>query len=351
MEITPFTGERTGGTDTVVEGAHGADLAPDILVPVSVRYRPSGLLVPIVTPFDEAGRVDEDALERHANEILAAGAAGLVAVATTGEGTALDDQERRATIATCARICASRGATLIVGAGTYNTKETIARHEALADVPAVRASLAVVPYYVRPSEAAIVAHLQAVAARSPVPLIVYNIPYRTGRGLGSAALLELAVSENIVGVKQAVGGIDVDTLQVLASAPPDFSVLGGDDAFVMALIAMGGAGAIAASANVATDRYAAMVECTLAGDLAGARGRAAALLPLTLRLFAEPSPAVIKAVLHALGKIATPHVRMPLEDASPTARGAALAALDALLAQPTDHLAAPATMRVRVLTP
>ena len=228
---------------------------------------------------------------------------------------------------------------LVVGAGTYNTRETIARHEALADVPGVSASLAVVPYYVRPSEEAIVAHFQAVAERSPVPLIVYNIPYRTARGLGSAALLELAHTENIVGVKQAVGGIDVDTLQVLAQAPPSFSVLGGDDAFLFPLVLMGGAGAIAASANVATDYYAEMIDAGLAGDIVGGRRLAEALLPLTLALFAEPSPAVVKAILHAQGKIPTPHVRMPLADASSAALEQALAALQALARQQDERAA------------
>ena len=104
---------------------------------------------------------------------------------------------------------------LVVGAGTNDTRTTILRHEALADVPGVAASLAVVPYYVRPSEAAIVRHFQVVAERSPVPLIVYNIPYRTGRGLGAEALIELAATENVAGVKQAVGSIDTDTLRVL----------------------------------------------------------------------------------------------------------------------------------------
>ena len=296
-------------------------------------FRPEGLLVPVITPFHGDGRIDEKALERHADEILAAGATGIVAVATTGEATALDDDEREAAISVCERVCAARDAVLVVGAGTYNTRETIARHEALADVPVVRASLAVVPYYVRPSEAAIVAHFQAVAERSPVPLIVYNIPYRTARGLGSAALLELAHTDNVVGVKQAVGGIDTDTLQVLARAPRSFSVLGGDDAFLVPLILMGGAGAIAASANVATDRYAAMIDAGLAGDVVQARRVAEALLPLTLSLFAEPSPAVIKAVLHARERIRTPRVRMPLAEASPAALEQALAALEALARQ------------------
>jgi 4-hydroxy-tetrahydrodipicolinate synthase len=291
-------------------------------------FRPERLLVPVITPFGDDGRIDEEALERHADAVLAAGASGIVAAATTGESTALDDDERERTIAICAQACAARGAVLVVGAGTYNTKETIARHEALADVPGVSASLAVVPYYVRPSESAIVAHFRTVAEHSPVPLIVYNIPYRTARGLGSSALLELAHSDKIVGVKQAVGGIDVDTLQVLAAAPASFSVLGGDDAFLLPLTLMGGAGAIAASGNVATGRYAEMIDKGLAGDVVGARRVAETLLPLTVALFAEPSPAVIKAVLHAQGKIPTPHVRMPLADASPAARGQALAALE-----------------------
>jgi 4-hydroxy-tetrahydrodipicolinate synthase len=297
---------------------------------VATAFRPERLLVPVITPFDDRGGVDEAALERHCDEILAAGATGIVAVATTAEATALEDEERERAITVCAGVCADRDAPLIVAAGTYNTRETIARHQALADVPGARASLAVVPYYVRPSEAAIVAHFQAVAERSPVPLILYNIPYRTGRGLGSAALLELAHTENVVGVKQAVGAIDVDTLRVLAEAPTTFSVIGGDDAFLLPLILMGGAGAIAASANVATDRYAAMIDAGLAGDVAGARLIAEALLPLSLALFAEPSPAIIKAVLHQQGKIATPDVRMPLANASSAAVDQARAALDSL---------------------
>jgi 4-hydroxy-tetrahydrodipicolinate synthase len=294
---------------------------------MTAPFRPEGLLVPVVTPFDEAGHVDEAALEQHCKNILSAGAVGIVAVATTAESSSLTDDEREAVIGICIQACEALGAVLVVGAGTYNTRETIARHEALANLPSVRASLAVVPYYVRPSEAAIVAHFRAVAEHSPVPVIVYNIPYRTACGLGAGSLLELSCVDNIVGVKQAVGGIDVDTLRLLAEAPAEFAVLGGDDAFLLPLLAMGGAGAIAASANVATERYAAMIEAALASDVVEARTIAEALLPLTLSLFAEPSPAVIKAVLHALGKIPTAHVRMPLADASSAAVEQALATL------------------------
>jgi 4-hydroxy-tetrahydrodipicolinate synthase len=192
----------------------------------------------------------------------------------------------------CARVCEDRGAQLLVGAGTNDTATTVSRHAALAGVPSVVASLAVVPYYVRPSEAAIVAHFEFVAARSPVPLVVYNIPYRTGRGLGAAALLALSATEGIVGVKQAVGGIDSDTLEVLSRSPSGFAVLGGDDAYLVPIVFMGGAGAIAASANVCTKRFVAMIDAALAGDVPTARQHAEALLPLVLALFAEPSPAI-----------------------------------------------------------
>ncbi len=296
---------------------------------VSASFRPSGVLVPLVTPFAVGGAVDLEALRGLAEHALGAGAAGLVALATTGEPTSLDDGERAAVVAVCAEVCAQRGGALVVGAGTNDTRTTIARHEALADVPGVAASLAVVPYYVRPSEAAIVRHFQAVAERSPVPLIVYNIPYRTGRGLGADALIELAATPNVAGVKQAVGSIDADTLRVLAAVRETFAVLGGDDAFLFPLMLMGAAGAIAASANLSTARFVEMIECGRRGDREGGRAHAEALLPLVQALFAEPSPAVIKALLHAQGRIPTAALRMPLADATPPARERGLAALGA----------------------
>ena len=296
---------------------------------MSSDYRPTGVFVPLVTPFADDGSVDLGTLEQLARDALRAGAAGLVALATTGEPTALDAGERTATIAVVARVCDEEGGELIVGAGTNDTAETIRRHDALAGVRGVRASLAVVPYYVRPSESAIVRHFEVVAERSPVPLVAYNIPYRTGRGLGAGALLELASTDNVAGVKQAVGGIDADTLTVLAAARDRWAVLGGDDPYLFPLTLMGGTGAIAASANVLTERFVAMIECGLRGEVEAGRAQAEALLPVVQALFAEPSPAVIKAVLHAHGRIPTPHVRMPLADASPDTVARAVTAVGA----------------------
>jgi 4-hydroxy-tetrahydrodipicolinate synthase len=288
-----------------------------------------GVYVPLVTPFDGDGSIDFASLQRLATESLDAGATGLVALATTGEVTSLTDSERADVVRSLSEVSADRGTPLIVGAATNDTATTVARHIALEGVPAVIASLAVVPYYVRPSESAIVAHFEFVAERSPVPLVVYNIPYRTGRGLGAPALLELAAVPNVAGLKQAVGSLDADTLTVLANAPADFAVLGGDDAFLAPIVLAGGAGAIAASAHLCTDRFVAMIDAALAGDAARARPHAEALLPLVLALFAEPSPAIVKAVLHAEGRIATPTVRMPLSAASPAGATAALGAFRA----------------------
>jgi 4-hydroxy-tetrahydrodipicolinate synthase len=289
-------------------------------------YDLRGVWVPLITPFSATDEVDHASLERLAHQAIDDGVAGIVALGTTGEAHALDHDERHAVIATCSRVCVERGVGMMVGSGTYSTRTTIGYHEALRDVPGVVAALTVVPYYVRPSEAAVVEHFRTVVAASPVPVVVYNVPVRTGRALSARSLLELAAWPGIVGVKQAVGGIDVDTLEVLAAAPRDFAVLCGDDSYILPMVLMRAAGSITASAHVATDRFVAMVECGLHGKLDDARGHAEALLPLTEALFAEPNPAVIKGVLHAQGRIATPAVRGPLAAASESAVAAALSA-------------------------
>jgi 4-hydroxy-tetrahydrodipicolinate synthase len=288
-----------------------------------------GVYVPLITPFAADGSVALDAIERLCHEYLDAGSAGIVALGTTGEASALNGDEQGAVVDACARVCETRDAQLIVGAGTNSTAKTIAAVETLAGTPALAATLIVVPYYVRPSEAGVVAHFRAVAEASPVPVVVYNIPLRTGRNLGPAGMLELARHPNVAGVKQAVGALDTDTLEIIAAAPREFSVLGGDDSFLLPTVLMGGAGAICASAHVCTERFVAMIECGLAGKVDDGRAHAEALLPVVQACFAEPNPAVFKGVLHAQGRIPTPAVRLPLVGASPAAVDAAMAAVAA----------------------
>lgn len=277
-----------------------------------------GVYLPVVTPFAADGSVARDALERLGHEFLDAGGAGLVALGTTGESTALDADEKRVVVDACARVCTERSAQLIVGAGTNNTATTVAAVQALAGTPALAGALVVVPYYVRPSQAGIVAHFKAAAEASPVPVIVYNIAIRTGRNLDAPGVIELARTPNFAGVKQAAIGLDVDSLELLAGTNgiDGFAVLGGEDPFVFPMVLMGGAGTICASAHVCTGRFVDMTECGLAAKVEDGRAQAEALLPVTRALFAEPNPMVVKGVLHAQGRIPTPDVRLPLTNAS-----------------------------------
>jgi 4-hydroxy-tetrahydrodipicolinate synthase len=287
-----------------------------------------GVWVPLVTPFDRRDRVDVDAIERLCHEYLQAGARGIVALGTTGESTALDAKEKHAVVDACSSVCERLDAPLIVGTGTNSTRGTIDATIALTDVPAVVGVLVVVPYYVRPSDEGVLAHYRAVADASPVPVVAYNIPYRTGKGLGSAAMLELAQVDNVAGVKQAVGSLDTDTLVILANAPDGFHVLCGEDPFIYPVTQLGGVGAIAASSHLCTERFVAMVDCALAGKHEDGRAHEEALLPVVRAGFAEPNPAVFKGVLHAQGRIPTPDLRLPMLAASQASIDHALAAVD-----------------------
>jgi 4-hydroxy-tetrahydrodipicolinate synthase len=280
-----------------------------------------GLYVPVITPFAADGSVAIDALRRLCREYLDAGAAGIVALGTTGESTALDHDEKRAVIDACSSVCAERSAQLIVGAGTNNTRTTRQAVKELAGTPALVATLIVVPYYVRPSEAGVLEHFRAVADVSPVPVVIYNIAIRTGRHLSAAGVVELAGAPNFAGIKQAAAGLDLDTLELLrgTNCIDGFAVLGGEDPLLFPLVVMGGAGTICASAHVCTGRFVEMIECGLAGKVDEGRAHAEALLPVTQALFAEPNPAVFKGVLHAQERIPTADVRLPLLNASPGA--------------------------------
>ncbi|MGZ6950641.1 MAG: 4-hydroxy-tetrahydrodipicolinate synthase [Acidimicrobiia bacterium] len=297
---------------------------------MSDALRLRGLYLPLVTPFAEDGSVALDAVTSLCNEYLDAGAAGIVPLGTTGEATALTAAEKHAVVDACSAVCVARGAQLVVGAGTNSTATTVAAVREFASTPGLSAFLIVVPYYVRPSEAGIVAHFRTVADASSVPIVLYNIAIRTGRNLSAAGVLEAAAHPNVAGIKQAAAGLDLDTLELLRGAPDDFAVLGGEDPFLFPIVLMGGAGAICASAHVCTEQFVSMIECGLAGKVEDGRAHAEALLPVVQSCFTEPNPAVFKGVLHAQGRIPTPDVRLPLTNASAEAIAASLAAIAAV---------------------
>ena len=276
-----------------------------------------GTFVPLITPFDADGQVAAGALEDLARDVLDAGATGVVALGTTAEAGTLDEAEKRAVIEVCARVCAARDATLIVGAGSSDTRASAAALAALAEWPQVSAALVAVPAYTRPGPAGVLAHFTHLAAHSPVPLVVYHIPYRTAQPLTAAVLRELGRLPNVAGIKLATGGVDADAVDLLGDCPPGFAVLAGDDLYLSALLALGAPGGILASAHLATRHFAALAGAWARGDAETARPLGHALARLSAAAFAEPNPTVIKGALHAQGRIPTPDVRLPLLPAGP----------------------------------
>jgi 4-hydroxy-tetrahydrodipicolinate synthase len=271
-----------------------------------------GVHIPLITPFAENGELAVEALEGLAHAVLDEGAAGLVALGTTAEVAMLSEEERRAVLETCARVCRERHAPLMVGAGSADTRSTAEALDVLKAWPEVTAALVTVPSFVRPSEAGVLAHFTALAERTPVPLVVYNIPYRTGQSVGAATLRRLGELPMVTGVKHAVGGVDLDTVTLLADPPEDFAVLAGDDPFFSALLALGASGGILASAHLHTARFVELAQAWRSGDVARARPLGHELTVLSASVFAEPNPTVLKGVLHAQGRIPTASVRLPL---------------------------------------
>ncbi|MEU5876844.1 dihydrodipicolinate synthase family protein [Spirillospora sp. NPDC047279] len=282
-----------------------------------------GVHASLVTPYTLAGEVDVKSLERLARHCLENGASGLVALGTTGEAALLSGAEQRAVLETCRAVSIEHGTPLIVGAGTAGTEDSIRqareRHH-LAD-----ALLVVVPYYLRPTDRGVIDHFEAVGAAVDVPLIPYNIPYRTGKHLSADALLALLDLDCVAGVKHCPGTLDQDTLHLLAAAPGK-AVLAGDDAYLHPMLQLGAAGGITASACLAPAAYAALAEAVRNGNHARALSLHNALLPMVEALFAEPSPAVLKAALADRGLIDDPAVRAPFHAPAPEPVAAALAA-------------------------
>ncbi|NUW32705.1 4-hydroxy-tetrahydrodipicolinate synthase [Nonomuraea sp. SMC257] len=292
-----------------------------------------GIHVPLVTPFAPTGtapgvtgEVAADVLGKLACRVLDEGASGLVALGTTGEAAALSPDERAQVVEVCAEVCREREVPLTVGVTGNDTHSVLRALEALP--PDVTAALVTVPYFLRPSERGVVAHFEALADGSPVPLVIYHIPYRTGQAVSAATLRHLGAHPMIAGVKYATGGVDQEALDLLGDRPDGFDVLGGDDAVISPLLAAGASGGILASANLAPRDFADLAAAWDAGDVTRARDLGHRLTRLSAALFAEPNPTVIKGVLAARGLIPSADVRLPLLPASEASVAAAEALLD-----------------------
>jgi 4-hydroxy-tetrahydrodipicolinate synthase len=269
-----------------------------------------GIHASLVTPFTHDGAVDTASLERLARHCLDGGVAGLVALGTTGEPAMLTPEEQGTVLRVCRKVSDEYGVPLTVGTGGIGTEISVRQAKECAEI--ADALLVVVPYYLRPSDEGVRAHFAAIGAAVDVPLIPYNIPYRTGLTLRPETLLGLLAEDYVIGMKHCAGAIDADTLALLAGAGPDAAILCGDDAYLYPMLQLGAAGGITASATIAPAAFSAMAAAVRTGDAATARTLHERLLPAVNALFAEPSPSVLKAALAELGLIDAPLVRSPL---------------------------------------
>lgn len=288
-----------------------------------------GIHASLVTPFTPAGEVDVKSLKRLASHALRGGASGLVALGTTGEPATMSAGERRTVLEVCRAVSIEHGTPLIVGTGTMGTAESIRdAREAAAFADAL---LVVVPYYLRPSDDGVIDHFAAVGAAVDVPLLPYNIPYRTGKHMSGDALVRLLELDCVAGMKHCPGAVDQDTLTLLAAGTGK-AVLCGDDAYLYPMLQLGASGGITASACLVPETYTALDEAARKGNTPRALALHNALLPLAGALFGEPSPSVLKACLAEAGLIEDPSVRMPIQAPREESVAAARAALRALQA-------------------
>jgi len=270
--------------------------------------RIEGLWLPLVTPFRD-GALDERSLRRLARHYLGQPVDGMILAATTGEGLTIDEDETERLTAIVATEVAGR-IPVFLGLSGSDTRKVAKALAHTAPWP-VDGYLIACPYYTRPSQAGLYHHFAALAGETARPIMIYNIPYRTGVNLANDTLLRLAERPNIVGVKDCCAD-QVQSFDLMRARPDGFAVMTGEDALLYAALTQGGDGAILASAHVETARFAAIRQMLLAGDHRAALQAWRGLVDLARLLFAEPSPAPIKHWLARAGLIDSPEVRAPM---------------------------------------
>ncbi len=282
------------------------------------------VIAPMVTPFDRDLVVDHERLAELAVWLVDHGCDGLVVAGTTGESPTLTDDEKLAMFRTVVAAVGDR-APVIAGTGTYDTRHTIALTQAATEC-GVDAALVVTPYYNKPPERGLVEHFRTVAAASELPIIIYNIPGRSGVNLSAEALAVLGEVENIVAVKQA--NPDRDDLARLRELS-DIGVYAGNDDMFFEVLRAGGLGGICVCSHLVGPRLAEMVAAVRAGRLEEAEAIDAALRPLYKALFSTTNPIPIKAALNLLG-IDVGGLRLPLVTATDEEQAVVRAELERL---------------------
>jgi 4-hydroxy-tetrahydrodipicolinate synthase len=259
-----------------------------------------GSTVALVTPFDENGDIDEDGMRRLVDWHIQEGTDVLLVCGTTGESATLTDAERFRAMEIVIQQAGGR-VPVMCGTGTNSTRHSIELTRKAEELGA-DAVLLVCPYYNKPTQEGLYRHFSEVAAATSLPVVVYNVPGRTGTNISAETLLRLAEVPNIVGVKEASGNFS-QIMEILRRRPSGFLVLSGDDALTLPMMALGADGVISVVANEVPGLFSRMVHAALEGDWKKAREIHFRLLPLMEANFIESNPIPVKAALAMMGRI------------------------------------------------
>jgi len=267
-----------------------------------------GAMTALVTPFTPTGKIDREALERLVAWQIDRGIDGLVPCGTTGEAATLTDDEKYEVVSIVSATAAGR-VPVVAGCGTNNTQTTLSAARRVAEAGA-DALLVVTPFYNKPNRSGMIAHYEAVAGETALPIVVYNVPGRTGQNLGAELTLRLAQIPRVVGVKEASADLE-QISAIIDRRPAGFAVLSGDDPLTLPTVALGAEGVISVVANEAPREMAGIVKATRAGDLDRARALHYRLRPLMNANFVETNPVPVKTAMSLLG-FCEPIFRPPL---------------------------------------
>jgi 4-hydroxy-tetrahydrodipicolinate synthase len=275
----------------------------------------AGAFTALVTPLKDGGAVDYDGWRRLIEFQLAEGIDGLVPLGTTGETPTLEDDEEAELIRIVVEVVKGR-VPLVVGAGSNSTKSMLFYAKRARDLGA-DAALIATPYYNKPNDSGLLKHFEA-AASVGIPVVIYNIPGRTGRNIPTALMKELMRLPGIIGVKEASGDINQigEVIDAAAKIRPDFQVTSGDDGLVLPVMALGGVGVVSVVSNLIPKRIAEFTRTLLRGDYAAGRLQHFELLPLFRAAFVETNPVPIKAAMQ-MANIPVGPVRPPLGPLAP----------------------------------
>lgn len=280
----------------------------------------------LVTPFLSSGAIDERRLRELIDWQIAEGVHFLVPCGSTGEAATMTIEEHTRVVALTVEQVAGR-VPVVAGAGSNDTQKAIALSRIMRDVGATHL-LHVSPMYNKPQQRGIVAHFRAIADSVDLPIVAYNVPGRTASNIESRTTLELAAIANVVAIKEASGNLQ-QISEILRDRPASFTVLSGDDAVTLPVMALGGEGVISVVSNVLPRAMSSLVDCCASGDFASARVIHRRLMPFMSAAFVESNPAPVKAALSILGRVEN-ILRLPLvplsESLSPTVRAALVTA-------------------------